>query len=138
MARRDKFYQIVRDGLEAEGWTMEKRVEYYKSCVKRLLSAYESLRTERSQVDLLFDDERMHYMAVRVGWINRKRLHLPLLHIDISDGMIVIQCNNTEDLIVDELEKMGISRQHICLGFLPPEVRSLADKQERQPVLELA
>jgi hypothetical protein len=117
---------------------MEKTLEYYKSCVKRLLSVYEALRMERSQVDLLFDDERMHYMAVRVGWVNRKRLHLCLVHIDICDGMIVIQCNNTEDVIVTELEEMGIPRHQICLGLLPPEVRSLADHQERQPVLDLA
>jgi hypothetical protein len=117
---------------------VEKTLEDYKSCVKRLLSAYESLRTERSQVDLLFDDERMHYMAVRVGWIKRKRLHLCLVHIDICDGMIVIQCNNTEDLIVTELEEMGVPRQQICLGFLPPEVRALAGDHERQPALEFA
>jgi len=117
---------------------VEKTLAFYKSCVKRLLSAYESLGTERSQVDLLFDDERMHYMAVRVGWIKRKRLHLCLVHIDIYDGMIVIQCNNTEDLIVTELERLGIPRQQICLGFLPPEVRSLVDHPEHQPALELA
>ena len=117
---------------------MEKTLAFYKSCVKRLLSAYESLRTERSQVELLFDDERMHYMAVRVGWNNRKRLYLCLVHIDICDEMIVIQCNNTEDLLVNELEEMGIRRQQIRLGFLPPEVHSLIDDQESQPVLELA
>ena len=63
---------------------------------------------------------------------------LCLVHIDICDEMIVIQCNNTEDLLVNELEEMGIPRQQIRLGFLPPEVRSLADDRESQPVLELA
>ena len=117
---------------------MGKTVEDYKRCVKQLLSAYESLHTERSQVDLLFDDERMHYMAVRVGWANRKRLHLCLVHIDICDDMIVIQCNNTEDLIATELEEMGIPRHKISLGFLPPEVRMLVYQDEQQRVLEPA
>lgn len=117
---------------------MEKKVEHYKNCVKELLSSYESLRTEHSQVELLFDDERMHYMAVRVGWTNRKRLHLCLMHIDICDDKIIIQCNNTEDVIVTELMEMGIPRQQICSGFLPPEVRALADHPEHQPELALA
>ena len=117
---------------------MDKTVEYYKRCVKQLLSTYESLHTERSQVDLLFDDARMHYMAVRVGWANRKRLHLCLVHIDICNDLIVIQCNNTEDLITDELEAMGIPRQKICLGFLPPEVRAFANQHEPQQMLEPA
>lgn len=106
---------------------MERTLIFYKNCVKQLLSTYESLQTERSHVELLFDDERMHYMAVRVGWVNRKRLHLCLVHIDICDDMIVIQCNNTEDMIADELEELGIPRHKICLGFLPPEVRVFAN-----------
>ena len=117
---------------------MDKTIDYYKRCVKELMLPYESLRTERSKVELIFDDERMRYMAVRVGWADRKRLHLCLVHIDISDGKLIIQCNNTEDLIIAELEAMGIPRQHICSGFLPPEVRTLVDNPEHQPELVLA
>lgn len=117
---------------------MGKTIEHYKKCVKQLLATYESLHTERSQVDLIFDDERMHYMAVRVGWANRKRLHLCLVHIDICDEMLIIQCNNTEDSIASELEAMGIPSHKICLGFLPPEVRALAHQHEPRHVLEPA
>jgi hypothetical protein len=115
---------------------MEKTVEHYKNSVKRLLATYESLRTEYSRVELVFDDLRLRYMAVRVGWMNRKRIHLCLIHIDICDETIVIQCNNTEDLIVADLEDMGIPRQRICFGFLPPEVRALEDPHKNETVLE--
>ncbi|MEZ4732173.1 MAG: XisI protein [Caldilineaceae bacterium] len=117
---------------------MDKKIETYKKCVRDLLLPYESLRTDRSKVELIFDNERMRYMAVRVGWADRKRLHLCLVHIDIYDGKIIIQCNNTEDLIISELEEMGVPRQDICSGFLPPEVRAIADQPERQPELVLA
>ncbi|MBV7337583.1 XisI protein [Chloroflexi bacterium TSY] len=117
---------------------MDKKVETYKKCVKELLLPYESLHTERSKVELIFDDERMRYMAVRVGWSDRKRLHLCLVHIDICDNKIIIQCNNTEDLIISELEEMGVPRPDICSGFLPPELRTIADQPERQPELALA
>ncbi|MEZ4620546.1 MAG: XisI protein [Caldilineaceae bacterium] len=117
---------------------MDKKIENYKKCVRDLLLPYESLRTERSKVELIFDNERMRYMAVRVGWADRKRLHLCLVHIDICDGKIIIQCNNTEDLIITELEEMGVPRQDICSGFLPPEVRAIADQPVRQPELVFA
>lgn len=116
---------------------MDKKVEFYKDCVKELLSRNESLHTKRSQVELIFDDERMRYMAVRVGWTGRKRLHLCLVHIDICDDKITIQCNNTEDLLIPELEEMGVPRQDICSGFLPPELRAIADQPDRQPELAL-
>lgn len=117
---------------------MDKKIEHHKKCVKELLLPYESLQTERSKVELIFDDERMRYMAVRVGWAERKRLHLCLVHIDICDGKIIIQCNNTEDLVIPKLEEMGVLRQDICSGFLPPELRAIADQPEHQPELVLA
>jgi len=106
---------------------MDQEVEFYGKRVKQIVSKYESLSTEQSKVELLFDDERMRYMAVRVGWSGQRRIHLCLVHIDIYDEKVVIQCNNTEDLLIDELEEVGIPRKQICSGFLPPEVRALVE-----------
>lgn len=117
---------------------MEGTVEQYKKSVKQLLSSYEALHTEHSHVELLFDDIHLRYMAVRVGWMKRKRIHLCLVHIDICDGLLVIQCNNTEDLLIDELEALGIPRQKIVLGFLPPEIRALENQHEIEEQLEPA
>ena len=75
---------------------MEKEMSVYQKCVKQLLSEYEPLATERSNVELLFDDERMPYLAVRIGWFQQKRIHLCLAHIDITDDAVLVQCNNTE------------------------------------------
>ncbi|MCP4110141.1 MAG: XisI protein [Desulfobacteraceae bacterium] len=105
---------------------MEENMILYQKCIKRLLSAYQPLKTEWSEVELLFDDERKHYMAFRVGWFRQKRVHFCLVHIDICDDTVVIQANNTEDMIDDELIRMGIPREKICLGLLPPEVREYA------------
>ena len=111
---------------------MDQALEFYKRCIKHLLAEYQSLKNDWSEVELLFDDERMHYMALRVGWFNQKRIYLCLVHIDICDTMIVIQANNTEDLIDDELIEMGIPKEKMCLGLLPPEVREYAAQQRRE------
>jgi|GEM_PF-468561 len=114
---------------------MDKKIEFYKNCVKNLLLPYESRRTENIKNQVLFDDERLHYMAVAVGWINHKQYHISLMHIDICDGKINIHCNNTERLIISELVEMGVPRQDICSAFLPPSVRALADIPESPPKL---
>lgn len=107
----------------------EPKIEFYKERIKQLLSRYESLTTEHSSVELLFDDQRTRYIALRLGWSGQKRIHLCLVHIDICNEKVVIQCNNTEDLVINELEEMGIPREQICSGFLPPEVRSLVEDE---------
>ena len=106
---------------------MESTIAFYQQCVKTLLSHYESLHTQWSHVELLCDDERMRYMAIRVGWLKQKRIHLCLVHIDICDDTIMIQCNNTEDMVATELVDMGIPREKIDLGFVPPEARPYAE-----------
>lgn len=100
---------------------MEKSLTHYQHCIKTLLAEYESLQSEDAQMEVAFDDERLRYMAIWVGWRKSKRIHHCAIHIDIRDEMVVIQCNDTEDLIGTELVNMGIPKEKICLGFLPPE-----------------
>jgi hypothetical protein len=106
---------------------MEKSIDFYKQCIKKLLSEYESLETEHSKVALLFDDEHSHYMAVRFGWFGQKRIHLCLAHISLEDDIVVLQCNNTEDLIATELVKRGIPKEKIRLSFLPSGVQMFSE-----------
>ncbi|MCP4395836.1 MAG: XisI protein [bacterium] len=107
-------------------------INFYQKCIKTLLSAYEDLQTEWSSVETLFDDERMRYMALRLGWNDQRRIHLCLIHIDIQDGMVIIQANNTEDALDDDLVALGVPRDKISLGILPPDVREQLSKHQQQ------
>lgn len=117
---------------------MENSRQFYQQCVKQLLSEYESLKTEDSHIELIFDDERRHYMAVWLGWQNQKRIHQCAVHIDIHDDLIVIQWNDTEDLLDEELIKMGIPKERICLEVIPPEVRAYTDEYTSNPTRKVA
>ncbi|MDM8558305.1 XisI protein [Candidatus Parabeggiatoa sp. HSG14] len=110
---------------------MESTITFYQQCIKTILAHYESLRTEETNIELIYDDERMHYMVLRVGWVSQKRMYLCLLHMDIVDETIIIQCNNTEDRVASELVQMGIPKEHIGLGFIPPETCSDAEFKAR-------
>jgi hypothetical protein len=102
---------------------MENTIAFYKQCIKKLLLEYVALKTEDSQIELIFDDEQMRYMAVWIGWQQAKRIHQCAVHIDIYNKKIVIQWNDTEDLLDEELIKMGVPKKDICLEVIPPNVR---------------
>ncbi len=95
--------------------------DFCKTCVKALLSEYGDLRTDDAQVQLIFDDERMRYIALWIGWNGCRRVHQCVAHVDICGDSVVVQCNNTEDLVATELAEMGIPRDKIRLGFIPAE-----------------
>ena len=112
-------------------------ITFYQTCVKSLLSRYERLNTEWSIIETIFDDAQMRYMVLRIGWNDQRRIHLCLVHIDIQDGMVIIQANNTEDALDDELVALGIPREKIDPGILPPNVREQL-RQHRSDVSEQA
>lgn len=115
---------------------MEQTIEFYGDCVKALLSQYAPLKTESSQVELIFDDERMRYTAIRVGWFRGKRVHRCLIHIDVCDDTVIIQANNTESEIDTELIEMGVPKEKIRLGFIPPAVLASLGQAESEKQLE--
>lgn len=117
---------------------MDSIIIFYKQCVKKLLCQYEYLKDGDSQIELIFDDERMRYMAVWVGWYKYKRTHQCAVHIDIVVGdsavvgdshRIIIQRNDTEDSIVAQLVEMGISQNNISLSFIHPAHRGYVEQE---------
>ena len=46
-----------------------------------------------------------------------------MIHIDIIDGQVWIQANNTDRLIAEELVAAGIPAKSIVLGLQPSDVR---------------
>lgn len=99
---------------------MENSVAFYQHCIKQLLSTYESLKTDDAQIEVIFDDEHLRYLAVWVGWQQSKRIHQCAIHIDICHDTIIIQRNDTEERLDRELMTYGIPPEKIQIGFLPP------------------
>lgn len=87
------------------------------------LKNYEGLQSEQAKTIIVADDMGMHYLVLWVGWEGHKRIHSCALHLDILDERIVIQCNDTEELIEDTLVSMGVAPDAIVLGTLPPFLR---------------
>ncbi|MGB3691361.1 MAG: XisI protein [Spirulinaceae cyanobacterium] len=96
--------------------------------------AYRDIQTET-----IFDKTNGRYLLVNMGWEENKRIYSTLVHIDIIDGKIWIQRDGTEDGIAEDLERAGVPKTRIILGFRPPEVRKYSGygtgvENTREPV----
>ncbi len=101
------------------------QLEQYRQVIETVLSEYAALPYSYApiQSEIIFDRARDRYLWMDVGWDGDRRVHGCLVHIDLIDGKIWIQRDGTEKGIVADLERAGISKEQIVLGFRPPEVR---------------
>lgn len=99
----------------------------YQQAVKAFMQDITAFfgRDKKLQTQLIMDTERDHYQMVRLGWQGEHRLYNCSIHLDIIDDQIWIQCNNTEILIDEELERFGVPKSDVIIGFLPPTMREL-------------
>ena len=78
-------------------------------------------------VEMVIDRERDHYLLVQVGWINGRRIYSSILHLDIIQGKIYIQENNTELYIAEKLVELGVPKTDIVIGFHSQSQRKLTE-----------
>ncbi|MEG5042738.1 MULTISPECIES: XisI protein [unclassified Microcoleus] len=97
----------------------------YRQLVKQILTEYAEIPVfdSATQNEIIFDLENDRYMLINIGWFNEQRIHHCVIHIDIIDGQVWIQANNTDRLIAEELVAAGVPAESIVLGLQPPDVR---------------
>ncbi|MEM9542354.1 MAG: XisI protein [Cyanobacteria bacterium P01_E01_bin.42] len=101
------------------------RVEFYRDCVCKLLTAEVAKEKENPEIEnqLIFDKERDRYLFLDVGWQDHERIYACFIHLDIRAGKIWIQRNMTELDIAEELVSLGVAKEDIIIGLLPPYQR---------------
>jgi hypothetical protein len=101
------------------------QLDRYRGIVRRLIEDYAGTKPAYGDIrtEAVIDPERDHYQVMQVGWLNGRRVHGSVIHIDIRDGKVWIEHNGTDARIGEELVAAGIPRKEIILGFQPPEMR---------------
>lgn len=79
------------------------------------------------QIEVVFDEKNDHYELIHAGWNGPYRIHGSVIHIDIRDGKVWIQCDGVEEGVANVLVREGIPKEHIVLAFKPPEIRPYID-----------
>jgi len=97
----------------------------FRQAIEHVLTVYTNIPYAHGDLrcEALFDRERDRYALITLGWNAGKRVHFPLVHIDIVGGKVWIEKDNTEDGIALELVQAGIPKSHIVLAFRSPELR---------------
>ena len=97
----------------------------FQSIIKETLIAYTKIPYSYGEIEYrtVFDSENDNYCVVTLGWHGPKRIHGCLIHIEIINGKIWVQRDDTEYGVTYDLEEAGIPKDKIVLGFHPPNVR---------------
>src|SRR5438132_14350829 len=95
----------------------------YRQAVEHVLTVYTKIPYAHGDLrcEALFDREHDRYALVTLGWNAGKRVHFLLVHIDIANGKVWIEKDNTEHGVASELVRDGIPKAHIVLAFRSPE-----------------
>ncbi len=100
-------------------------LEFYRQTIETVLRKYAETPYSAGEIkqNLIIDGDRNHFMLFDVGWMQKRRVHGCVTHVQIIDDKIWIQRDGIEDGITDELVEAGIPKDKIVLGFQPPSVR---------------
>jgi hypothetical protein len=101
------------------------RVAAYRQIIEQTLTDYAKLPYAYGDIQrkTVFNQETDTYLLLSVGWLNHKRIHTCLIHLDIIDGKVWVQRDGTEEGIAADLMRAGIPKEHIVLAFHEPSLR---------------
>lgn len=109
--------------------TMNEKLDRYRQVIQQILTRLASIPVIGTEAKdrVLFDQEHDGYALIAEGWDGEKRVHHIVAHLEIINGKVWIQADNTDVVIARELEAHGIPKSDIVLGFRAPSVRPLTD-----------
>jgi hypothetical protein len=101
----------------------------YRLAIEGVLTVYTKVPYAHAELrcEAVFDRDHDRYALMTLGWNAGKRVHFLLVHINIVDGKVWIEKDNTEDGVAPELVQAGIPKSQIVLAFRPPEVRKYTE-----------
>ena len=109
---------------------MDKLAEY-RRLIKQLLTHYAELINRRPKPDreteVVFDEERDHYMLVTIGWSDQRRVRGTTVYVRLRNDKFWIEEDWLENGIATDLLKAGVPKEDIVLAFQPPEMRPLTE-----------
>ncbi len=71
----------------------------------------------------VFDEQRQRYVLVDIRWREDVQCYTVPLHLEIVEGKIWIEHDDTEEGIATDLLEAGVPKEDIVLGFHPQELR---------------
>lgn len=109
---------------------MDRKVKKYEKFILSILEPYTKVRYSNINAEnrLIADKENHRYQVITIGWDEEgKFIHDCPIHMDIINSKIWVQRNMTEIEIGEELERMGVPKSDIVVGFFSPKMREYTE-----------
>ena len=71
----------------------------------------------------IFDHDHGRYQVIATGWEGERQVLRTVALLEVQNGLVWLQADNTDYGIAEELMRQGIPRERIVLGFQPPKWR---------------
>jgi len=105
------------------------KINRYRQIITDLLTRLAAVPNIEQGIQdrVVFDRDNDSYAVIAEGWDGEERVHNIVAHLEIINGKVWIQADNTDIVIARELETNGIPKSDIVLGFRSPSVRALSE-----------
>lgn len=103
-------------------------VDRYPELLRAVIAEYAAVKPSYGEIEVetVFDEARGHYELVYAGWIDQKRVHGSVIHIDVKGEQVWIQHDGTSTGVANDLLARGIPEQALVLAFQHPSLRLTA------------
>ncbi len=114
------------------------QIESYRRIIQDIFTSCQSVPygwedAEEYDSQIIIDTKNDHYLLMSVGWKDSERMLATIYQLDIKDGKIWVQQDNSDVGIVDQLLDKGVSKQDIVLAFYAPYRRKYTDFSTSEP-----
>ena len=105
------------------------KLDHYRDIIERELTAsveqtiHLTICPNELRDKTVFDRHSDYYLILREGWDGARRIHGPVVSLEIINGKIWLQADHTNLRMVERLEAAGIPKSDIVLGFQPSSIR---------------
>jgi hypothetical protein len=106
------------------------KIKQHRKAVLEALEDYKSqfrLSSYDLQPHILADEQQHHYQFLWMGWKGERQIFNVSIHIELRDGKIWIQKDNTETGIANLLVGKDIAKSDIVLAYFSPAHRKLTE-----------
>ncbi len=93
--------------------------------VKQIIDEYASYQPSYGEIEVetVVDEARGHYELVYAGWLDQKRVHGSVVHLDVKGDKVWVQHDGTEHGVANDLLRLGVPHDRIVLAFQHPTLR---------------
>lgn len=106
---------------------MDHKLATYRTIIKTVLQSYADLINANpfpdQETEVVFDEERDHYMLVTMGWADKRRVRAYTVYVRLKEGKFWIEDDGLEDGIATDLLEAGVPHEDIVLAFHHPKMR---------------